>query len=107
MEQSTLTEILGVEQQIRARLDAEREQASQWLENARREIERSHEAALDRLRADARQRQEAALQAARDRVAAAVREAESAAAAQSLVSDAALRPLVRRHLAELLPEDAR
>jgi F0F1-type ATP synthase membrane subunit b/b' len=107
MEQSTLSEILGVEQQIRARLDAEREQASQWLENARRDIERSYEAALARARADARQRQEAALQAARDRVAAAIRDAESVAAAQSIISDDALRPLVRRHLAELLPEDAR
>jgi F0F1-type ATP synthase membrane subunit b/b' len=107
MEQSTLAEILGVEQQIRARLDAEREQASQWLENARRDIERSYEAALARARADARQRQEAALQAARDRVAAAIRDAESVAAAQSIISDDALRPLGRRRLAELLPEDAR
>jgi F0F1-type ATP synthase membrane subunit b/b' len=107
MEQSTLAEILGIEQQIRARLDAEREQASQWLENARRDIERSHEAALAQLREDARQRQETAVQAARDRVAAAVRDAESAASAQLLISDAALRPLVCRHLAELLPEDAR
>ncbi len=107
MEQSTLAEILGVEQQIRAQLDAEREQASQWLENARRDIERSHEAALTRLREDARQRQEAAVQAALDRVTEAVRDAESAAAAQSVISDDALRTLVRRHLAELLPEDAR
>lgn len=107
MEQSTLAEILGVEQQIRAQLDAEREQASQWLENARRDIERSHEAALIRLREDARQRQEAAVQAALDRVTEAVRDAESAAAAQSVISDDALRTLVRRHLAELLPEDAR
>jgi len=36
MEQSTLAEILGVEKEIRVQLGAEREQASRWLEDARR-----------------------------------------------------------------------
>jgi len=49
MEQSTLAEILGVEKEIRVQLDVEREQASRWLEDARREVEREHEAALTRL----------------------------------------------------------
>ena len=39
MQQSTLQEILGVEQEIREKLNAEREKASQWLEDARRQIQ--------------------------------------------------------------------
>jgi hypothetical protein len=107
MEQSTLAEILGVEKEIRVQLDAEREQASRWLEDARREIEREHEAALTRLQAEAEQRRLAALEAARRRAAAVVGDAERAAAAQAVVSDDELRALVRRRLARLVPESAR
>jgi hypothetical protein len=107
MEQSTLAEILGVEKEIRVQLDAEREQASRWLEDARREIEREHGAALTRLQAEAEQRRVAALEAARRRAAAVVGDAERAAAAQAVVSDDELRALVHRRLASLVPESAR
>jgi hypothetical protein len=107
MDQSTLAEILGVERDIRAQLDAEREQASRWLENARREIEQDHEARLGQLRAELQKRREAALLAARDRAAGLVQHAEAVAARQALAGDDDLRRLVRRHLATLLPEVAR
>ena len=107
MDQSTLAEILGVEKDIRAQLDAEHEQASRWLENARREIERDHEARLGQLQAELQQRREAALLAARDRASALVKHAEVVASRQALAGDDDLRPLVRRHLATLLPEAAR
>jgi vacuolar-type H+-ATPase subunit H len=107
MEQSTLAEILDVEKDIRVRLDAGREQASRWLEDARREIEQAHQDALTRLQAEASRRRDTALQAARDRAAAIVEQAERDASAQSLVGDAELRALVRRHLAAILPEDVR
>ena len=107
MQQSTLAEILGVEQELRAQLDAEREQASHWLEQQRREIDRAHEARLSQLQAEAGQRREVALAAARKRAEAAVRETQASAAAQSAVGDERIRPLVRRHLAAILPEPLR
>ena len=107
MEQSTLAEILGVEKEIRAQLDAEREQASRWLEQQRREIDLAHAARVSQLQAAAGQRRELVLAAARERGAAAARDTEAAAAAQSAVGDEQLRPLVRRHLAAILPEPLR
>ena len=107
MDQSTLAQILGVERDIHAQLDAEHEQASRWLETARREIEQAHEARLAQLQAEMQHRREAALQAARARASALVMRAETAASLQALASDDELRPLVRRHLAILVPELAR
>jgi hypothetical protein len=107
MQQSTLAEILGVEQELRAQLEAEREQAGRWLEQQRQEIDRAHAARVSQLQAEAGQRRELALAAARERAATAVRDTEAAAAAQSAVGDEQLRPLVRRHLAAILPERLR
>ena len=107
MQQSTLAEILGVEQELRAELDAEREQASRWLEQQRREIDLAHAARVSRLQAEAGQQRESALAAARERAAAAARDTEAAAAEQSAVGDEFMRPLVRRHLAAILPEPLR
>lgn len=107
MEQSTLAEILGVERDIRARLDAEHEQASRWLEDARREIEQAHQSRLAQLQADAKQRRDAALQAARDRASRSVASAGAVAANQAAVEGEQLRVLVRHHLAVLVPERAR
>lgn len=107
MQQSTLAEILGVEQELRAQLDAEREQAGRWLEQQRREIDLAHAARLSQLQAEAGQRRELVLAAARERAAAAATDVEAAAAAQSAVGDEHLRLLVRRHLAAVLPEPLR
>lgn len=107
MQQGTLAEILGVEQELRAQLDAEREKAGHWLEQQRREIDLAHAARLAQLQAEAGQRREIALAAARDGAAAAVLDAEAAAAGQSAASDEKLRLLVRRHLVAILPESLR
>lgn len=104
MQQSTLAEILGVERELRAQLDAEREQASRWLEQQRREVDLAHAARLSQLQAEAGQRRELALAAAREHAAALVGAAEAAAAARSATGDGHMRPLVRRHLAAILPE---
>lgn len=103
MEHSALTEILGVEKQIRADLDAGREQASHWLENVRREIDQAHQADLARLRAAADQRRAALVQAARERAAAVVQAAEAAAREQARVDDDELKRRVLRHIAVILP----
>ena len=107
MEQSTLAEILGIEKDIRAQLDAERAQASRWLEGARREIEQTHQERLAQLRAQAQQQRETTLQAARERASALVTAAAAAAAAQAHLTDDQLGPVVRDRLAALLPEDLR
>ena len=107
MEQSTLAEILGVEKDIRAQLDAERAQASHWLESARREIEQAHEERLAQVRAEVQQQRETALQAARDRASTVVKAAAGAAAARARLTDDQLRSVVRDRLAALLPEDLR
>lgn len=107
MQQSTLAEILGVEQELRAQLDAERGHASRWLEQQRREVDLAHAARLAQLQAEAGQRRESALAGARESAAAIVRDAEAAAAAQSAVGDEQLRLLVRRRLAAILPEPRR
>ena len=106
MEQSTLAEILAVERDIRTRLDAERERANRWLENARHEIEQEHSTQLAQIRSAAAARRDAALRAAHDRASAELLSAEAAAGTVGL-SDDALRPIVRRHLTFLLPEAAR
>lgn len=107
METSTLAEILGVEQQIRVHLDAERERASRWLEDARREMDRTHEADLARLHADAEQRRGALLEAARAQASAIVHDAETAARAQARAGDEELGAFVRGHIAVIVPEGAR
>lgn len=106
MEQSTLAEILGVEKDIRARLETERKQADEWLEDARRELEQEHQESVSQIQSAAAVRRAAALQAARDRAAADVKSAVAAAADMAQLGDDVLRPIVRRHLAFLLPESA-
>ena len=103
MEQDTLTEILGIEKVIRDRLDAEREQATAWREQARSTIQQAHQAELERLREAALQHEVAAKQAAGERAAAIVREATTAAAAIERFQDDDLRPYVRQHIASIAP----
>jgi hypothetical protein len=104
MKQGTLAEILDVEKGIRDQLDAERAQASRWLEDERREIERAHEAALAQLRAESQRRRDAALRTARDEAAGVIERARSSAASQTLLSDDELRAVVRRRIGRILPE---
>lgn len=107
MEQSTLQEILGVEKQIRAELDAERTEASRWLENARREIESAHCAELERIRHSGVQAEAAARQAAQDRAGSLARDADAMARAVASLSDEELRCRVRECIQAIVPEPAR
>lgn len=98
MEQNTLADILGVEREIRDKLDVEREKASKWLENARREIELSHLAETGRLGESGEQGDQEAKRAAADKAADIVRQAENAVREIDRHEDDDLRRLVRRHL---------
>jgi len=104
MEQSTLQEILGVEKAIREELDAERQQASQWLENARREIEQQHLAELESIRRDAARNELETRESARARAAEAAARSERYLEAAGARSDDELRRRVRECLAALVPE---
>lgn len=103
MQQSTLQEILGVEQEVREKLDAEREKASQWLEDARRQIQAEHAAEIGRLHGRSSQGEAAATETARKSAAEIVSQAQDAALATEQHSDEALRGLVARHIACIAP----
>lgn len=109
MEHSTLQEILGVEKQLRAELDAEQAQASRWLEDARREIEAAHRAELEAIRQSAVQSEAAGRQAAQERAADVARAAEAAARSVERWPTEELRQSVRECIEAILPErvDAR
>ncbi|HEX9206855.1 MAG TPA: hypothetical protein VF851_01375 [Steroidobacteraceae bacterium] len=103
MQQSTLQEILGVEQEIREQLDAERERASRWLEEARRRIQAEHEAEVARLQDGAGQREEAARRAARQKAETILAQAQAAANAVTRLTDDELRQAIVRHVACIVP----
>jgi len=107
MEHSTLQEILGVEKQLRAELDAEQTQASRWLEDARREIEAAHRAELEAIRQAAIRAEAAGRQAAQDQAAAVARVVEEAARSAERRPAEALRHSVRECIEAILPERVR
>ena len=103
MQQSTLQEILGVEQEIREKLNAEREKASQWLEDARRQILAEHTAEVGRLQGSSSESEAATREAACSKASEIVSEAQDAAHAIEHLDDEALRSLVSRHIACIAP----
>jgi vacuolar-type H+-ATPase subunit H len=103
MQQSTLQEILGVEKEIREQLDAERERASRWLEDARRQVQAEHEAGVARLQAGAGQREAAARQAARQKAEEVLGQAQAAANAVAHLTDDELRRALVRHIVCIVP----
>ena len=107
MQQSTLQEILGVEQEIREKLNAEREKASQWLEDARRQILAEHSAETERLQGSSKQGEAAAREAAGKSAAEIVSQAQDAARTLEHLDDEALRSLVARHIACIVPVSSR
>lgn len=107
MEHSTLQDILGVEREIREQLDAERARASQWLEDARREIDAAHREELQRVRQEAERRREAVQSAAAGRADRDARDAEARAAAVDRWSDEELRRVVRERIAVIVPGTSR
>lgn len=107
MQQSTLQEILGVEEEIRKQLSAEREKASLWLEDARRKIQAEHTAEMGRLQGSSSQGEAAARDAAREIAAEIISQAQGAAAAIDHVDDEVLRSLVAQHIACIIPGSSR
>ncbi len=105
-EQDTLQEVFGIEREIDVRLAAERQRVAQWLERSRQEIEQAKRSELATLTAQAAQDEATAQQAARDKAAAILRQATAAAERVRALDDARLQPVVRQHLAAILPGGA-
>jgi hypothetical protein len=107
MEHSTLQEVLGVEKQLRAELDAERAQAARWLEEARRELEAAHRAELEAIRQSAIEAEAAGRQVAQEQAAEVARAAEATARAVEHWPLEKLRHDVCKCIEAILPERVR
>ena len=92
-----LSEVLAVEREIGAKLDAERQAARQWLERTRSEIEQAKLSELTDLKASAAREEEAARRAAHDKAAAIPQQAGAEAERIRRLEDGQLIPIVRQH----------
>jgi hypothetical protein len=107
MEQSTLTEVLDVERQIKEQLVVERDKAQRWLEQANCESDAATQAELAQLAQSRAVGAQAAKQAAAVKAAAIVQQAQAAAERIERLDDRYLQPIVWQHLAEIIPRVAK
>ena len=98
-----LEDVLAVECEIADRIGAERANAARWLEERKREIDEAAEAErASRVRLEAAN-DDAARKAGAAKAAAIVEQANSFATRLQSIDDARLEPIVRKHLAFLVP----
>jgi hypothetical protein len=107
MERDTLEEILAVEKEIRAKLEGERHEASQWLAGVRQEVERDKLAEIVRLEDSVARQDEAAQEAAQEKARQIVQRASSAARRIEQLHDDELARRVRQHVACIASGDLR
>lgn len=93
-----LSEVLAVEREIDATLDAERQAARQWLDRTRSEIEQAKLSELKALKASAAGEEEAAKSAAHDKAATILQQAGAEAERIRRLEDGQLIPVVRQHV---------
>jgi vacuolar-type H+-ATPase subunit H len=103
MEQSTLTEVLDVEGQIKEQLGFEREKAQRWLEQANREADAATQVELAQLAQSRAAGAQAAKQAAAVKAGAIVQQARAAAERIERLDDQYLQAIVWQHLADIIP----
>lgn len=103
MQQDTLSEILEVEQEIMAMLNAERKRADQWLERTKLKIEQAKQSDLARLAESVAKSEPVAKKAAQDKAAAIVRQAQSLAVHIDRIEEDRLKQVVRQHIAAIIP----
>ena len=102
MEQSTLTEVLAVEGQIKEQLGFEREKAQRWLDQANRETDAATQAELAELAQSRAAGAQAAKQAAEVKAAAIVQQAQAAAERIDRLDDQYLQAIVWQHIAGIV-----
>lgn len=98
MNEDVLSEVLAVEREIGARLEAERKAARLWLERTRGELEQAKLSELTALRASAAREEEAAKTAAHDKAAAILQQEGAEAERVRRLEDEQLIPIVRQHV---------
>lgn len=103
MQQDTLSEILEVEKEIKAMLDAERKRADQWLERMKLEIEQATQSELARLKDSVAQSEPVAKKAAEEKAAAIVQQARSRAEHIERIEEDRLTQIVRQSIAAIIP----
>ena len=97
-----LSEVLAVEREIGAKLDAERQAAREWLERTRVEIEQAKLSGLAALKASAASEEEAAKTASRDNAVAILQRARAEAERICGLEDARLLPIVCQHVLRIV-----
>ncbi|HUJ14238.1 MAG TPA: hypothetical protein VL284_10665 [Thermoanaerobaculia bacterium] len=99
-----LDEIFVIEQQSAAQLEAERSKAIAWLEQTAKEIDRTSQTEMEQLRSRAQENEAAAKAAASKKAAGIVDSAKALAARIDALKDETLQPIVRKHIACIVPE---
>ena len=107
MEQGTLKEVLEVERQISEMLKTETERARIWLERREAEVEEARSKAAAELEASVARAKAAAKTSAEQEAIRILEQARSAADRALALNDAYLRPIVKSHIACILPESVR
>ena len=102
-EAGPLESVLAVERELAELIGSERRKAAQWLEERKREIDETAKAELVRLQHDAQENEEAAKKAGAEHAAAIVEQSRTLAGRLETLDDDRLRPIVRKHLAWIVP----
>ena len=103
LSEGTLQEVVEVEQQIRAMLDAESARSTAWRNRRRLEIDEARRSEFAELESERIRQQEAAASVAAAKAAEIVRQARIEAERIAGLSDAGLGDIVWRHTARILP----
>lgn len=103
MTTETIKEIIEIEKEIQARINAEGEKIAHWLADQEAEIAHGVKLGMESLRRDQAEEEETMLALVRERTAAILAAAELEADRSQALSRAELESLVRRHLRRILP----
>ena len=103
MEKDILSKVIEVEKEIQERLRDEKNKAHEWLEAAKKEIERDISLQEEQLRESyTKDREEAKAEAERE-AARIVQDASTLAERYRRISDETLEKIVKRHMLKILP----
>lgn len=100
---SSLDDVLDVERELAELMGAERQKAARWLAERRGEIDSAAKAEVERIERSAREDEETAKKAAAEKAGGIVEQSESVARRMEALDDARLAPIVRKHLACIVP----
>jgi hypothetical protein len=103
MEKDILAGVIGVEAEIKRRLDAEREKAGEWLEKEKKNIEKETVREENRLKQDFRGALETKRKDAEKRALETLNDARSRAEKLENITDEALRGIISKYIIRISP----